>query len=83
MRMRSTGLGKTELKGNFVNVELDQDLLILHIETFDPVEWKLRAGIQRADRLKMIKLLLKLNVKLIPYLWRWKAKDPPNEPKEI
>jgi len=83
MRMRSTGLGKTELKGKFVDIEMNQDLMILHIETYDPVKWHLRAGIQRSDRWTVIKMLLKLNVKIIPYLWRWKDHTPPREPEEI
>ncbi len=82
MKMRSTGLGKTELEGHFENIELDGDLLIMHVQTTKPVKWHLRSGIQRRDRLAVLKMLLKLNIKLIPYLWRWKSHDPPREPKD-
>ena len=46
MRFRSTGLGNTELYANLVNVEIKEDLLILCFDTYKPVEWHLRAGIQ-------------------------------------
>lgn len=83
MRLRSTGLGNTELNANLVNVEIKEDLLILYFETYKPVKWQLQAAIQAQDRLDMIKLILKLNVKLIPYLFRWRSKNPPREPESI
>ena len=83
MRFRSTGLGNTELYANLVNVEIKEDLLILYFDTYKPVEWHLRAGIQVQDRLDMIKMILKLNIKLLPYLFRWRSKDPPREPETI
>jgi len=83
MRFRSTGLGNTELYANLVNVEIKEDLLILCFDTYKPVEWHLRAGIQAQDRLDMIKMILKLNIKLLPYLFRWRSKDPPREPESI
>jgi len=83
MRFRSTGLGNTELYANLVNVEIKEDLLILCFDTYKPVEWHLRAGIQAQDRLDMIKMILKLNIKLLPYLFRWRSKNPPREPESI
>jgi len=83
MRFRSTGLGDTELYANLVNVEIKEDMLILYFDTYKPVEWHLRAGIQAQDRLDMIKLILGLNFKLIPYLFSWHSKNPPREPESI
>ncbi len=83
MRLRSTGLGNTELNADLVNVEIKEDLLILHFETHKPVEWHLKAAIQAQDRLDMIKLIFKMNIKLIPYLFRWRSKNPPREPGSI
>ena len=83
MRFRSTGLGNTELYANLVNVEIKEDLLVLCFDTYKPVEWHLRAGIQAQDRLDMIKMILKLNIKLLPYLFRWRSKNPPREPESI
>jgi len=49
MRFRSTGLGKTELQAYPKGLEPVDDLLILHVQTTDPVRWHIRAGIQRRD----------------------------------
>jgi hypothetical protein len=76
MRFRSTGLGKTELYANLVNLEIKEDLLIMHFDTYKPVQWHLRAAMQVQDRLDLIKQLLKLNIKLLPYLFRWRSKTP-------
>ena len=83
MRFRSTGLGKTELYANLEKVEINEDMLILHFKTYKPVEWHLRAGIQAQDRVDMIKLILRLNFKLLPYLFRWRSRNPPREPESI
>jgi hypothetical protein len=83
MRFRSTGLGKTELYANLVNLEIKEDLLIMHFDTYKPVQWHLRAAMQVQDRLDLIKQLLKLNIKLLPYLFRWRSKTPPREPESI
>ena len=45
MLMRSTGLGKTELKGKITGLVRLGDYLILQVETTEPVKWKLRVGI--------------------------------------
>lgn len=83
MRFRSTGLGATELYANLVSLEIKEDLLILYFDTYKPVEWHLRAGIQCQDRLDMIKLLWGLNIKLLPHLFRWHSRNPPREPETI
>ena len=60
MRFRSSGLGKTELKGNMAGLgPVGEDLLVYHIQTYDPVEWHLRAGMERKDVPKIIKGMLK------------------------
>lgn len=83
MRFRSTGLGKTELYANLVNLEIKEDLLIMHFDTYKPVEWHLKAAMQAQDRLDLFKQILKLNVKLLPYLFKWRSKNPPREPEAI
>ena len=60
MRFRSAGLGQTELKGKISDMSpIGEDLLILHIETYDPVEWHLRAAIERKDISKILVGILK------------------------
>ena len=50
MRFRSSGLGKTELKGNMSSLSpVGKDLLVYSIQTYEPVEWHLRAAIERKD----------------------------------
>lgn len=83
MRLRSTGLGNTELYANLVNIDIKEDLLILHFDAYKPVDWHLKAAIQAQDRLDMIRMILKMNVKLIPCLFRWRSKNPPHEPESI
>lgn len=63
MRFRSSGLGKTELKGNMSSLSpVGEDLLVYSIETYDPVEWKLRAGMERKDIPKILMGMLKPSV---------------------
>ena len=50
MRLRSTGLGKTELIGKITGVEKLDDLLIVHVQTKKPVVWHVRTGFQQKDK---------------------------------
>jgi hypothetical protein len=81
MRFRSTGLGPTELKGKITRLApVGKDLLVLHINTYTPVEWHLKAAIQRKDVRRIIKNILKPSIlfhitRCLFYL--------KNDPKEI
>ena len=76
MRMKSTGLGKTELVGKLENVNLMEDHLIFSVRTSEPVKWHIRVAIDNKDikmvlgqliRFKILKyLLLSLNNKREP-----------------
>jgi len=68
MRMRSTGLGKTELVGAISKLEIVDDLLILHVQTTKPVRWHVRTAVQRADILFLARILF--SWKMIKYLLR-------------
>ncbi|HJX13954.1 MAG: hypothetical protein A2Z29_10360 [Chloroflexi bacterium RBG_16_56_11] len=60
MRFRSAGLGPTELKGRIAGLApVGEDLLVLHIHTHSPVEWNLKAAMQRKDIPKVIRGMLK------------------------
>lgn len=83
MRFRSSGLGETELLCKLQRLEINDDLLILHFKSYKPVEWHLRAAMQVQDRLDVVKLLLKLNLKLLPALLHWHSRNPPCEPETI
>ena len=63
MRFRSSGLGKTELKGNMASMApAGEDLLVYTIQTYDPVEWQLRAGMEHKDVPKILMGMLKPSV---------------------
>ena len=83
MRMRSTGLGKTELQAEVTKLEPAGDMLILHIQSVKPVRWHIRAGIQPEDRLALLKELLKLNVRLLKYLNFLNPRGKHPEPEEF
>ncbi len=68
MRMRSTGLGKTELEADIFKVDLEQDLIIIHIQSTKPVRWHIRCAIEPEDRWFIVKWLFKMNFKIIKLL---------------
>ena len=59
MRMRSTGLGKTELVGSFEGITRQGDHLVLSVRTTAPVKWHVRTVLSRKDAIEMLKLVLK------------------------
>jgi len=62
MRLRSTGLGKTELRGDIASLEARSGLLILHVQTTSPMKWHIRAGMQRKDVFKLVRSIFCLSV---------------------
>ena len=64
MRFRSSGLGEDkELKGYMSELSpAGEDLLVFHIQTTEPVQWHLRAGIQFGDIPDILKGILKPSV---------------------
>lgn len=60
MRFRSAGLGPTELKGRIASLApIDNNLMVLHIKTYSPVEWHLKAGLESKDVPKVVKSFFK------------------------
>jgi len=59
MRMRSTGLGKTELKAHISSIEKVEDSIIFKVKTTHPVRWEVRNLFQQRDIPKLIGLMLK------------------------
>jgi hypothetical protein len=84
MRFRSAGLGQTELKGKIADMSpVGEDLLVLHIETYDPVEWHLRAAMERKDVPAIIKGMLKPSVLLYIIRSIFVLKKNPKELEDI
>lgn len=59
MRLRSTGLGKTELEGKIVGVKKVEDLVIFYVDVTKPVKWKVRMAFQERDLRALVKAILK------------------------
>ena len=78
MLMRSTGLGKTELKGKIVGLIRQDEYLVLQVETTEPVKWKIRVAIAKPDIWQVIKGLLKWKnlTLLLSTKWRAEPKHP-------
>ncbi len=84
MRFMSTGLGKTELKGRMSSLSLvGQDLLVYDIQTYEPVKWHLRAGMERKDIPKILKGMLQPPVLFHVIRTLFYVKKNPKEPENI
>jgi hypothetical protein len=81
MLMRSTGLGKTELRGKIVGLIRQQDYLVLQVETIEPVKWKIRVAIAKPDIWQVIKGLLRWKTLTLLISTKWKAE--PKHPGEF
>ena len=62
MLYRSTGLGKSELVAEVVAVKRQGDYLIMEMQTTEPVRWKIRGGLSRADFRQLLRSILKLSI---------------------
>ena len=59
MRLRSTGLGNTELEAKIVSVRRVDDLVIFFVNITKPVKWKTRMGFQRKDLKELVLSVLR------------------------
>ena len=59
MRLRSTGLGRTEMEAELVNIKKVDDLVIFFINTTSPVKWRTRMGFQERDLRDLALVLLR------------------------
>ena len=79
MRLRSTGLGKTELIGNVEAIKKQGDYLVMLVRTVEPVRWQVRAGLDGKDLRDLIKAMLTVPVILyaIGNIFRKRKEGPP------
>jgi len=49
VRLRSTGLGKTEIEGKVIDVKKVDDVVIFYVDIIKPVKWKTRMAFQQND----------------------------------
>ncbi len=75
-RFRSTGLGKQMLMGEPLKLVVVEDMLIMQVQTHEPVQWVIRAGLSYRGLLKAA--ILALNPAVIKFLlFGWiKMKNP-------
>ena len=59
MRLKSTGLGKTELEADIVNIKKVDDLLIFFVDVTKPVKWHTRMGFQDRDLRNLVLALFR------------------------
>jgi hypothetical protein len=84
MRFRSTGLGPTELKGRISGLApAGKGLLVLHIETSEPVKWHLKAAMERQDIPRMIRGMLQPQILLHTIRVLFYSKKDPRELQDI
>ena len=60
-----------------------EDLLVLHIETHDPVEWHLKAAMERKDIPKVLRGMLKPSILFYIIKAVFYTKKVPKEPGDI
>ncbi len=80
MRMRSIGLGKTELLREVNDLVRLGDYLILPVRTSEPVRWYVKAALSIGDLLRPIRLFLKPSnlFFILTHLDKTKSKPPPD-----
>ena len=62
IRLRSTGLGKTELVARVDGLKRQGNHLVLSVKTTEPVSWHVRAAISYSDLMTLVRLLLRPKV---------------------
>ena len=76
MRMRSTGLGKTELIGRVEDLHRREDYVVLSVRTTEPVRWHVRVAMDYRDIMKVLKCLFKLSIIAFLFPSRRRVKQP-------
>lgn len=59
MRMRSTGLGKTELEAKITDIKRVDDVVVFSLDITRPVKWRARMVFQQQDMRGLLKAILK------------------------
>ncbi len=82
MYFRSTGLGNKELDGKMVEMKRQGDFLVLHVNTTEPVKWRIRAAMSFGDLATAVKACMKMAILkflLSPKQWFNKQPKHPGE----
>lgn len=77
MYFRSTGLGKTQLTGKVVEMKRQGDYLIMHVDTTEPVKWRIRAALSFRDLARVVGACMKMAIlKFLISPKQWFNKQP-------
>jgi len=77
MFFRSTGLGKTELKGHIDDLQRQGDFIIMYVDVVDPVKWRIRAAMSFSDLAKALSCMAKFTIlRLVTSPRQWMNKNP-------
>ena len=77
MFFRSTGLGKTQLAGKVVEMKRQGDFLIMHVDTIEPVKWRIKAAMSFRDLATVLKACMKMAIlKFLLSPKQWFNKEP-------
>ena len=77
MYFRSTGLGKTQLAGNMVEMKRQGDFLVMYVDTTEPVKWRIRAAMSFRDLATAVKACMKIAIlKFLLSPKQWFNKQP-------
>ena len=82
MLFRSTGLGKTELKGKVDTIQRQGDYLVMFVDVTDPVKWRIRVAMGFKDLTKVMGCMVKgaiLGFLLSPKQWFKKEPAHPGD----
>ena len=82
MRVRSTGLGKTEMICEVSSLARQNDHLIMRLRSTEPTVWHIRAALTYKDIIRMLKVGLFVIVLYVLTGWRT-VKDSSRHPGEF
>ena len=82
MFFRSTGLGKTELRGRVDDLKRQGDFLVMYVDVVEPVKWRIRAAFSFSDLAIIMSRMAKrsiISLILSPRQWKNKAPEHPGD----
>ena len=82
MLFRSTGLGKTQLTAVPAELERANDYIVLHIDTLEPVQWRIKVAMNFRDMMTVFAACVKISIMgfiLSPKQWFNKEPKSPGE----
>ena len=60
MRVRSTGLGKTEMVAGIKRLEpVENGYIVMEMRTTEPIKWRIRIALTGTDLRRLLKLMFK------------------------